>query len=185
MRVLFLFLDGIGLGENDPAVNPFAQAKMPNLNALLGGRTLLKEDAPFVGKKATLLAIDPAVGVAGLPQSATGQAMLLTGVNIPAATTQNDTFFGLIDTESSTSDTTATAADHLDGGAGTDTLNITVIVLIAAALVWARPNRWVTGWLIASMLAVGVAMERTGTAGYLARGIVNIAGRAQSLLRRG
>src|SRR5512147_34867 len=84
MRVLFLFLDGVGLGENDPAVNPFARAKMPNLNALLNGRTLLKEDAPFIGKKATLLAIDPSVGVAGLPQSATGQAMLLTGINIPA-----------------------------------------------------------------------------------------------------
>jgi hypothetical protein len=84
MRVLFLFLDGIGLGENDPAINPFARAKMPTLNALLDGRSLLKESAPFVGEKATLLAIDPSVGVAGLPQSATGQAMLLTGVNIPA-----------------------------------------------------------------------------------------------------
>ena len=84
MRVLFLFLDGIGLGENDPAINPFARAKMPNLNGLLDGRSLLKDSAPFVGEKATLLAIDPAVGVAGLPQSATGQAILLTGINIPA-----------------------------------------------------------------------------------------------------
>ncbi len=84
MRILFLFLDGIGLGENDPAVNPFARAKMPTLNALLGGRSLLKESAPFVGDRATLLAVDPAVGVEGLPQSATGQAILLTGINIPA-----------------------------------------------------------------------------------------------------
>lgn len=84
MRVLFLFLDGIGLGENDPAINPFARAKMLNLNSLLDGRTLLKDAAPFVGEKATLLAVDPAVGVAGLPQSATGQAILLTGINIPA-----------------------------------------------------------------------------------------------------
>jgi hypothetical protein len=84
MHVLFIFLDGIGLGENDPAINPFARAKMPNLNALLDGRTLLKDAAPFVGEKATLLAVDPAVGVAGLPQSATGQGILLTGVNIPA-----------------------------------------------------------------------------------------------------
>jgi hypothetical protein len=30
------------------------------------------------------LAVDPAVGVSGLPQSATGQAILLTGINIPA-----------------------------------------------------------------------------------------------------
>jgi hypothetical protein len=84
MRVLFIFLDGIGLGENDPETNPFARAKMPNLNALLDGRSLLKESAPFVGEHATLLAIDPSVGVEGLPQSATGQGMLLTGVNISA-----------------------------------------------------------------------------------------------------
>jgi len=37
-----------------------------------------------MGDRASLLAIDPAVGVDGLPQSATGQAILLTGINIPA-----------------------------------------------------------------------------------------------------
>src|SRR5512138_2837269 len=84
MRVLFIFLDGIGLGENDPETNPFARAKMPNLNKLLNGRSLLKESAPFHGEHATLVAVDPAVGVDGLPQSATGQAILLTGINIPA-----------------------------------------------------------------------------------------------------
>ena len=84
MRVLFIFLDGIGLGENNPETNPFARAKMPNLNALLDGRSLLKESAPFQGEYASLLAVDPAVGVKGLPQSATGQAILLTGINIPA-----------------------------------------------------------------------------------------------------
>lgn len=84
MRVLFIFLDGIGLGVNDPDVNPLARAKMPNLNALLDGRSLLKESAPYVGEHATLLEIDPSVGVDGLPQSATGQAMLLTGVNVSA-----------------------------------------------------------------------------------------------------
>ena len=84
MKVLFIFLDGIGLGGDDPAVNPLARAKMPYLNTLLDGRSLLKESAPFVGEHATLLAVDANVGVGGLPQSATGQAMLLTGVNIPA-----------------------------------------------------------------------------------------------------
>ena len=83
MRVLFIFLDGIGLGENNPEINPFARAKMPNLNKLLDGRSLLKEAAPFHGELATLVAVDPAVGVRGLPQSATGQAMLVTGINIP------------------------------------------------------------------------------------------------------
>ena len=84
MKVLFIFLDGIGLGENNPETNPFANAKMPNLNALLDGRSLLKESAPFHGERASLVAIDPNVGVAGLPQSATGQAMLVTGKNISA-----------------------------------------------------------------------------------------------------
>jgi len=77
-------MDGIGLGENDPETNPLARAKMPNLSRLLDGRSLLKESAPFVGERATLLGIDPNVGVDGLPQSATGQAMLLTGVNVSA-----------------------------------------------------------------------------------------------------
>src|ERR1043165_7814883 len=85
MRVLFIFMDGIGLGENNPETNPFARAKMPNLNKLLDGRSLRKESAPFHGEYATLLAVDPTVGVNGLPQSATGQAILLTGINIPAA----------------------------------------------------------------------------------------------------
>jgi 2,3-bisphosphoglycerate-independent phosphoglycerate mutase len=84
MRLLFIFLDGIGLGENNPESNPFARAKMPNLHRLLEGRSLLRESAPFHGEYASLLAVDPAVGVHGLPQSATGQAILLTGINIPA-----------------------------------------------------------------------------------------------------
>ncbi|MGE5464200.1 MAG: hypothetical protein ACM3PS_12640, partial [Syntrophothermus sp.] len=84
MRVLFIFLDGIGLGEDDPETNPFSRASMPNLNRLLDGRSLLKASAPFHGEFASLLPVDPAVGVSGLPQSATGQAILLTGRNIPA-----------------------------------------------------------------------------------------------------
>ena len=84
MKVLFIFLDGIGLGEDNPETNPLARAKMPNLNALLGGRSLVKESAPFDGERASLRAIDAGVGVDGLPQSATGQAMLLTGKNISA-----------------------------------------------------------------------------------------------------
>ena len=84
MRLLFIFMDGIGLGENNPDTNPFARAKMSNLNKLLDGRSLLKDAAPFHGDRASLLAVDPSVGVHGLPQSATGQAILLTGINIPA-----------------------------------------------------------------------------------------------------
>lgn len=84
MKILFLFLDGIGLGEDNPETNPFARAKMPCLQSLLGGKKLTKNAAPYENDTVSLLAIDPNLGVKGLPQSATGQAVLLTGINIPA-----------------------------------------------------------------------------------------------------
>lgn len=85
MKVLFLFLDGIGLGPDNPETNPFARADLPFLRDLLGGLNLTASAAPFEGKKASLLSLDAGLGVDGLPQSATGQAVLLTGVNIPQA----------------------------------------------------------------------------------------------------
>ena len=84
MRLLFLFLDGIGLGENDSEINPFARAKTSTLNQLIGGQPLTRHAAPFEGDRASLLAVNAGLGVEGLPQSATGQAVLMTGVNIPA-----------------------------------------------------------------------------------------------------
>ena len=84
MRILFVFLDGIGLGVDNPVTNPFARARLPTIEGLLGGRKLIAASAPAVGDRATLLALDATLGVQGLPQSATGQAVLLTGTNIPA-----------------------------------------------------------------------------------------------------
>ncbi len=83
-RLLFLFLDGVGLGENEPAINPLAGAEMPNLRALLGGQPLVASAAPCVSQRATLLPLDACLGTPGTPQSATGQATLLTGRNVPA-----------------------------------------------------------------------------------------------------
>ena len=83
MKLLFLFLDGIGLGADDPQINPFARAQTPTLRGLLNGQALIASAAPFDGERASLRALDANLGVAGLPQSATGQAVLLTGINIP------------------------------------------------------------------------------------------------------
>jgi hypothetical protein len=83
MHFLFLFMDGIGFGENDPQTNPFAAAKTPNLNALLNGQALLKGIAPLQSERATLLELDANLSMPGLPQSATGQATLVTGKNVP------------------------------------------------------------------------------------------------------
>ncbi len=82
-RVLLLFMDGVGLGASDPACNPFAACEMPVLEALLGGRKLVSETAAHTGDEATLLAIDPTLDLPGTPQSASGQAALLTGRNVP------------------------------------------------------------------------------------------------------
>lgn len=77
-------MDGVGLGPPDALSNPFANAKMPNLTSLLGGRRLLLDSVPFDSHRATLIALDTTLSIAGLPQSATGQSTLLTGVNAPA-----------------------------------------------------------------------------------------------------
>ncbi len=93
MRVLFIFLDGVGLGQDDPSVNPFAFVPMPNLAALLNGHKLIADghlSAPTPDfclvntARASLLALDACLGVEGLPQSATGQASLFTGINVSA-----------------------------------------------------------------------------------------------------
>lgn len=83
-HLLFFFLDGLGLGTNNAESNPLASTPMPYLqNELLEGRHLTIEAAPAESRRATLLALDACLGVGGAPQSATGQAALLTGRNVP------------------------------------------------------------------------------------------------------
>lgn len=83
-KILFIFMDGIGLGADDPETNPLARVEMPFLQSLLGEQKLLAPTAPYESEIVSLLALDAGLGVDGLPQSATGQAVLMTGVNIPA-----------------------------------------------------------------------------------------------------
>ncbi|MBN8218984.1 MAG: alkaline phosphatase family protein [Spirochaetes bacterium] len=78
-RFLFVFLDGVGVGAADSARNPFEKAGSPFFprGLPLGGRAPLPRGGHAV-------AIDACLGVAGVPQSATGQSALFTGVNTPA-----------------------------------------------------------------------------------------------------
>jgi hypothetical protein len=93
VKVLFIFLDGVGLGQDNPEVNPFARVPMPHLAALLGGHKLITDGkltddgsgSYLVNTEyASLLALDACLGVDGIPQSATGQASLFTGINVSA-----------------------------------------------------------------------------------------------------
>jgi 2,3-bisphosphoglycerate-independent phosphoglycerate mutase len=83
--VLFVFLDGVGLGPADASVNPFHAADLPNLTRLLEGRRLDAALEPFHGSLASFQPADATLGVDGSPESATGQAALLTGINVPRA----------------------------------------------------------------------------------------------------
>jgi hypothetical protein len=79
MCILFLFLDGVGIGARDET-NPFTRAQLPVLRELLGGLPFL--DAPRLeNRRACVMPLDANLGVAGLPQSGTGQTTLLTGIN--------------------------------------------------------------------------------------------------------
>lgn len=82
MRVVMIFIDGIGLGELSPA-NPFVFTEAPRLRALLGGNPLTRQLIGFSDRHATLLGLDAVLGVAGTPQSATGQAAIFSGENAP------------------------------------------------------------------------------------------------------
>lgn len=76
-------MDGVGLGDADPAVNPFLTARMPNLQALLGDGWFLSGRGRVTTEQASLVPTDANLNVAGKPQSATGQATILTGRNVP------------------------------------------------------------------------------------------------------
>lgn len=68
MKVIFTFLDGVGIGEKDRMANPVYATEQQILAQLI-------DNARFQA--------DPSMGVDGLPQSATGQTTIFTGVNAP------------------------------------------------------------------------------------------------------
>jgi hypothetical protein len=82
-KILFIFMDGIGLGADDLETNPLARVEMSFLESLLGRKKLTASTAPYESELVSLLPLDAGLGVDGLPQSATGQAVLMTGLNIP------------------------------------------------------------------------------------------------------
>jgi hypothetical protein len=78
MAVLFVFVDGVGAGLPDPVVNPLARERFLLSRFSDGAGTPLPR-----GGRAAL--VDANLGVPGRPQSATGQATLLTGENAARA----------------------------------------------------------------------------------------------------
>ncbi len=78
-RVLFVFVDGIGLGD-EAEHNPLWAVPMPAVRSLLGGP--LVASTPRIDRgRLVFRPLDATLGVPGLPQSATGQTALFAGKN--------------------------------------------------------------------------------------------------------
>ncbi|MBN1779570.1 alkaline phosphatase family protein [bacterium] len=75
MNVLLIFVDGLGIGSANPEINPCIQKELFHL------ANWFDPDGNLVSSSGDILALDANLGVAGLPQSATGQTALLTGIN--------------------------------------------------------------------------------------------------------
>jgi 2,3-bisphosphoglycerate-independent phosphoglycerate mutase len=79
MSVLFIFVDGLGIGARN-AHNPLAQ-----LDAEAAPLAIFADEEPMLLHDGVLVRTDACLGVEGRPQSASGQTTILTGVNAPAA----------------------------------------------------------------------------------------------------
>ncbi len=81
MRTILLFVDGYGWGSQDPTTNPTLTYDGDLLR--LPPRPVA--DTPVPHASGWTRPIDAVLGVDGVPQSATGQTTLLSGVNAQAA----------------------------------------------------------------------------------------------------
>lgn len=77
MRVALLFIDGVGIGRNDPGINPLAGRD----HLLSWFQDAPPRPLPHEGRR---FRVDTTFGVAGRPQSASNQTALLTGRPAPA-----------------------------------------------------------------------------------------------------
>jgi 2,3-bisphosphoglycerate-independent phosphoglycerate mutase len=75
-RTILVFIDGLGWGKPDPAVNPQYAYGGEIFRLPSGGETIHQVSGGGWARP-----IDAVLGVPGLPQSATGQTTLLAGVN--------------------------------------------------------------------------------------------------------
>ncbi len=77
---LFIFIDGLGIGEDNPNKNPFFRIHFKTFTEIFGVIPSLKNDR--IEKNGYyLFPADATLGIEGLPQSGTGQTSLFCGVN--------------------------------------------------------------------------------------------------------
>lgn len=83
-RILFIFIDGIGIGLPGPS-NPFSFLALPAFETLACGQSWTSASDRVNDPYSRFHGIDATLGMPGLPQSGTGQATLFTGFNCAAS----------------------------------------------------------------------------------------------------
>jgi 2,3-bisphosphoglycerate-independent phosphoglycerate mutase len=81
LHVVFLFLDGVGIGKKDPNINPLFHADMPAFTSLCGGELPHTPFKRVSSDYVEVIAVNATLGIAGLPQSGTNQTAIFTGIN--------------------------------------------------------------------------------------------------------
>ncbi len=77
------FMDGVGLGTAEPEINPFVTAELPYLTQLLGDNWFVQGNGRIITECVSFIPTDANLDMPDRPQSATGQATILTGRNVP------------------------------------------------------------------------------------------------------
>ncbi|MDR8391315.1 alkaline phosphatase family protein [Aliifodinibius sp. S!AR15-10] len=80
MAIIFLFIDGVGLGE-EGRNNPFTRQQYAGFEAMCRGQSFSGRAENVAENYHLFKGIDATLGIEGLPQSGTGQATLFTGEN--------------------------------------------------------------------------------------------------------
>lgn len=80
-NVLFIFLDGVGIGENDPKKNPFVSGKINFLEKIFS-ETPVVGNCRLVNSNTFCFPVDSLLGINNdIPQSGTGQTTIFCGIN--------------------------------------------------------------------------------------------------------
>lgn len=79
-KVMMIFVDGLGVGKNNPEINPLVRFELNFINNFFGSFPTLRNSG-IENKYFTVKPINATMGVEGLPQSGTGQTAIFCGFN--------------------------------------------------------------------------------------------------------
>ncbi len=75
-----IFIDGVGIGKNNPDINPFIKYNFKSFKNVFGAIPTL-ENQYLSNEEKYLFPVDACMGIENLPQSGTGQTSIFTGTN--------------------------------------------------------------------------------------------------------